>query len=123
MKVIDLLNKIANGEEVPKKIKWRDKIWTYNNKDQDYEVNDTDLLGYGFFIHRTLDFINDEVEIIEEKKIPEKLENYYDENLEEYVVETYIKGINYKEIFNSRYDEMIISKINEVLDYLKSKGE
>ena len=90
MQVIDLLNKIANGEDVPKKIKWRDKIWTYNNKDQDYEINDIDLLGYGFCNHRTLDFINDEVEILEEeKKIPEKLKNYYDENLEEYVVETY----------------------------------
>ena len=25
MKIIELLNKIANGEEVPKKIKWRNK--------------------------------------------------------------------------------------------------
>jgi hypothetical protein len=27
MKVIELLNKIANGEEVPKKIKWNNKIY------------------------------------------------------------------------------------------------
>ena len=29
MKVIDLLNKIANGEEVPEKIKWEDTIYEF----------------------------------------------------------------------------------------------
>ena len=29
MKIIDLLNKIANGEEVPKKIKYKGSIYTY----------------------------------------------------------------------------------------------
>ena len=31
MKLIDLLNKIANGKELPKKIKYRDKIWEYQS--------------------------------------------------------------------------------------------
>ena len=107
MKVIDLLNKIANGEEVPKKIKWRDKIWTYNNKDQDYEINDTDLLGYGFCNHKTLDFINDEVEILEEKKIPEK-----------------INISNFPRRNNSLKKTAIrLNEIIDYLDYLKSKGE
>lgn len=129
MKVIDLLNKIANGEEVPEKIKYDTKEMKYDRHKQDYlgyysNGNGEWLFQYLFDRCRnTKHFINDEVEIIEEKKIPEKLEKYYDENLEEYVVETYIKGVNYKEILNSKYDEMIISKINEVLDYLKNKGE
>lgn len=125
MKIIDLLNRIVNGEEVPKKIKYRNKIFIYDKDNQCYVVenyNEYYDLHMSLSNHKGTD-LNYEVEILEEKKIPEKLENYYDENLEEYVVETYIKGINYKEIFNSRYDEMIISKINEVLDYLKSKGE
>ena len=29
IKIIDLLIKIANGEEIPKKIKYRDNIWEY----------------------------------------------------------------------------------------------
>lgn len=29
MKIIDVLNKIANGEEVPERIKYGSVIWTY----------------------------------------------------------------------------------------------
>ena len=36
MKIIDLLVKIANGEEVPKKIKWEDTIYAYSESDKDY---------------------------------------------------------------------------------------
>ena len=81
MKVIDLLNKIANGEEVPKKIK-------YDTKEMEYDYNKQDYLGYysngnGEWLFQYLfdkcrnteHFINDEVEILEEeKKIPKKLE-------------------------------------------------
>lgn len=120
MKIIDLLNKIANREEVPKKIEYEGEIYEFNKNIHGYWGGKNKDCFRAMVNWR---YLNNEVEILEEKKIPEKLEKYYDENLEEYVVETYIKGINYKEMFNSRYDEMIISKINEVLDYLKSKGE
>lgn len=117
MKIIDLLNKIANGEEVPETIKYNNFIYKYDKYICDYDGDD-------LYLFDNTDKLNDEVEILEEeKKIPEKLEKYYDENLEEYVVETYIKGVKYQEIFNSKYDEIIISKLNEVLDYLKNKGE
>lgn len=36
MKVIDLLNKIANGEEVPKKIEWCNVTFKYNKYELDY---------------------------------------------------------------------------------------
>lgn len=121
IKVIELLNMISKGEEVPKKIEYEGEIYEFNKNIHGYwggKNNDS------FRAMVNWRYLNNEVEILEEEnKIPEKLEKYYDKNLEEYVVETYIKGINYKEIFNSRYDEMIISKINEVLDYLKSKGD
>lgn len=93
MKVIDLLNKIANNEELPKKIKWsgvkfylKDKIKYY-----DYE-ND---IGCSLFRHDTefyssLDMLNDEIEIIGEDKEIEEIKttinyyiNYEDERLNE----------------------------------------
>ena len=36
IKIIDLLTKIANGEEVPKKIKWENIIYAYSEYDKDY---------------------------------------------------------------------------------------
>ena len=68
IKIIDLLVKIANGEEVPKKIKFRNALWIYSEENQDYlEYNKdySDLFGYAFCNLKTLDFINDEVEIID----------------------------------------------------------
>ena len=36
IKVIDLLNKIANGEELPEEIKYDNTIWQYNKAKTDY---------------------------------------------------------------------------------------
>ncbi len=102
MKVIDLLNKIANGEEVPKKIKYDDEefVFTgYNSASKNYNNELEDLF-------EVLDgsMLNDEVEIIEEKKIPEKLN---------------------KQHFHKK-QRQLANKINEIidyLDYLKSKGD
>jgi hypothetical protein len=62
MKVIDLLNKIAKGEEVPKNIKYLDEIYEYSNNDKFYYQN-------GFSMYRNFysegNCLNDEVEIIE----------------------------------------------------------
>ena len=72
MKIIDLLNKIANGEEVPKEIKYNDDIYFYCKPCQIYELqSDKELCGEDLY-HR-IDNLNDEVEIIEEDKKIEKL--------------------------------------------------
>ncbi len=76
VKIIDLLNKIANGEEMPKKIRYRDKIWEFRQfrqDDVDYKNEDTYLFEYLFTYITTRHFINDEVEVIEENKKIEKL--------------------------------------------------
>ena len=70
MKVIDLLNKIANNEEVPKKIKFRDLILEW-----DYEYGDYKFIKTGnHFLHNGIApaILNTEIEIIEEK--PKKIE-------------------------------------------------
>ena len=70
MKVIDLLNKIAKGEEVPNKIKWADDEWSYSNgPSKNYLTDLEDLFS-------TIDGsnLNDEIEIIEEK--PKKIKEF-----------------------------------------------
>ena len=57
MRIIDLLNKIAKGEEVPKKIKWRDCIWEYDNFNQDYTHEEL-MLFEQFKSIRTKEFLN-----------------------------------------------------------------
>lgn len=66
MKVIDLLNMIANKEEIPKRIIYEDRVYHYDNQSFDYE-NDT--LGYFFeniFVFVNADSLNEEVEVIKE---------------------------------------------------------
>ena len=120
MKIIDLLNKIANGEEVPKKVKYRNNILYY-----DYEDNENNCFnatfnyydedgGHELFKEWDFDYLNDEIEIIEEEKKIEKMSEFYTEHITENGEMT--------EIFN-KHELAIINKINEIIDYLQSKGE
>jgi len=115
MKVIDLLNKIANGEEVPKKIKYNGTIYEkfdYNNKYYDVENNtrEKDILSEHL---ASESFYNDEVEIIEEPqehKIPEKFK-----------VHSWGDKDKYGSYVDSPFptNEELMNKINEILDYLE----
>ena len=81
MKVIDLLNKIANGEEVPFEIKLFGVTFYFNNEKKCYfskydKCNILDMHSHCLRNKGKL-LLNEEVEIIEEeKKIPEKLEEF-----------------------------------------------
>lgn len=67
MKIIELLNKIANGEEVPKKVRFAGIIFEYDEDDQMYNnYEHENICDYAF--------LNDEVEIIEEEKKIEKID-------------------------------------------------
>ena len=70
IKIIDLLNKIANDEEVPKKIKYNNETFTIREEKDDYANQ-----NYWFTDRFCLLDLNDEIEVIEDtpKKI-EKLE-------------------------------------------------
>lgn len=74
MKIIDLLNRIANEEELPKKIKYGSKIWEYEEASDDYKSGNLYLFENLFDYTKTSGFINDYIEIIEEPKKIEKLE-------------------------------------------------
>ena len=106
MKVIDLLNKIANGEEVPKKIKYGgfiyerferlDFTYCYKTSEGDYFEDDWMICN----------ILNMEVEIIEDTPKEDKKIEY---------IET-----NYDFVFDEQVQQdslrVITSKINEIID-------
>ena len=71
--VIDLLNKIANGEKVPKEIKINDHILIWNNIEKDYLMDGRgEYYTDRAFITPNYD-LNDEIEIIEEDESIERI--------------------------------------------------
>ena len=99
MKIIDLLNKIANGEELPKKIKWRNEI--YNLYEAESFINYKPESDGNWLLNQFLLKLNDEVEIIEEPKKIEKID----------ILEI---GKNIKD--NVKNDFYFAYKINEMID-------
>lgn len=87
MKLIDLLNKIANGEEVPKKI--RIDHWCYNFEWVDHLENYYDKkaeLDLMEVLSMSEEELNYGVEIIEEPKEIENPKNYEDfESIDDYI--------------------------------------
>ena len=141
MKIIDLLNKIANEHKVPEKIKFNDYEYLYHDKEHGYcrPAYDCTYICFDtdFNIYEVL---NDEVEILEEeprdievcgslftrseydklahseeeKKIPEKL--FF----------THISNYNDQSVINNNFNNYFKKTqetINQLIDYLKSKGE
>ena len=66
MKVIDLLNKSANKEVMPKKIKRGFANYEYDEKQQDYICKLDNMTLYLFGGFNLAKELNDEIEIIEE---------------------------------------------------------
>ena len=110
MKIIDLLNKISNGEEVPKKIRidhWCYKFeWIEHQSNYYDKHNEIDLMSCLSCDKEELNYEVHEIE--EEKKIPEKLNKLL--YREDYATQ------------NACIDD-IIRQFNNLIDYLKSKGD
>ena len=123
MKVIDLLKELENGEI-------NESIY-YVNGDFFYDLI---VIDKNLYVINTMTkqlellqskyiskFIRDNVELLrldnfeeileEEKKIPEKLEDYYLDKKGKYPIEL------------TMYEQILRNKINEIIDYLKSKGD
>ena len=101
--IIQLLNKIANGEEVPKKIKINNVIYEYRGYMYCTEkANYQDIEDY-LFGKWNFNILNEEVEIIEEDKEIEKL-------ILDDLIDT-------DEVIYDNFHNIEL-KINEIIDYL-----
>ena len=80
-----------------------------------FERKEYNLLAFLDVYTLDINSLNWEVEIIEEKKIPEKLSTWYSVEVKQSDEEN-VEYANYN--FETMY-----KKINEICDYLKSKGE
>ena len=122
MKVIDLLNKIANGEEVPKKIKFNFFKYEFNEEERQYKRNSEDL-DYGFGEDVILDIVlGDEVEIIGEGKKIKKIKVDYSPDIEEAIF--YDDGDKPDHcILGDAGTKLLIDKINEIIDYINKEDK
>ena len=117
MKIIDLLNKIAKGEEVPKQIKYCgvNYYWTGFN----YENSEASEVLFWACIYSEK-YINDEVEILDEEQEDKKIEtiNSFTSNVGA------VDGDNIEEYIHKLFEQELILyfKINEIIDYI-NKGK
>ena len=77
MKIIEILNKIANNEDVPKKIKYDDIVFKLN--EYNCYINDDDLIFIDS-LTQNLNNLNDEVEIIEDEELKMFEQEWFEEN-------------------------------------------
>lgn len=110
MTVIQLLNKIANGEEVPQKVLYDENEYSFVRRNRLFAkyIREPFDARVPYYLFTDVWSVYDEVEILEEPKgIPEKLSFV-------------LHGDDIAEIPSN---ELLMNKINEILDYLESKGE
>lgn len=113
IKIIDLLNKISNDEEVPEKIKINNVIYEYRGYMYCTEnANYQDIEDY-LFGKWNFNILNDEVEIIEEPKKIEKI-----------TVREKTLGFPSGEWTARNMDKAFAIKINELIDEINNlKGK
>ena len=114
IKVIDLLVKIANNEEVPKKIKYKDNVYYLGKNIVDLHTYQTEgsntTRKLSLIIDNEYLNLNDYVEIIEEPKKIEKIKSNGDEFYSNYI-DTWISKNK-----TDAYCEFLMNKINELID-------
>ena len=112
IKVIDLLNMISKGEEVPL-IKYRDKILHWNEEKDRFEDKD----GMNTLYEMDFSELNDEVEVIEEDKKIRKI-TLLGEEVKLGLVSNWLKDSTNNEEKIASCIECNAMKINEIIDYI-----
>ena len=103
IRIIDLLNKIANDEEVPQKIKYEDEEYTYDDFNEIYEKENHENLFKTLTYYKGF-CLNNEVKILDKEDKIEKLEKPNGYSAENYI-------------------EEMFDKINELIDELNKLKE
>ena len=119
MRIIDLLNKIANGEEVPKKVEYENVTYEFIEENRHYlaYINRKEIDNSRYLMYM-VDNLNDTVEILEEENKIEKIDKLdldYKSNIysDEY---TFRKEIMF-------YCDNLQSKINNLIDEINKLKE
>ena len=111
----ELLGLVKDGK-APKKIKYRQNIFGFIHSLADYKPDDITKYNGNYLLHylfeEEVNFLNDEVEIIEEPKKIEKIEK---PTKDEYL---YSNG---KELYEN--DMKVYDKINELIDEINNLKE
>lgn len=122
MRIIDLYNMVANGEQ-PNKFKYKDRWFAYSVDDKEFralkqEIYNGDYPEY-VYLSELIDLsnLNDEIEVIEE---PKKIEKISSE-----VIENSIWKKTDDNLYNLRLyiDKRLTYKVNEIIDYINSKED
>ena len=120
MKIIDLLNKIANGEEVPKRIRidhWCYKFeWVEHDSNYYDKHEDIDLMSC---LSMDKEELNYEVHKIEEDKKIEKLEIVHNGSANAYAL---LNEYGTKCAL-TKHSKVMCNKINEIIDYLNKENK
>lgn len=125
MKVIDLLQRIANGE-IPKTIVYDERYFTYDDKRQNYFAYDDSEIDWKYTV---MEYINDKIEIIEEKEMCHKCGKYPAEYNQTYCefclgISEEDKKIEKLEILpdNEHYSNAVLyGKVNEIIDKINKE--
>lgn len=111
IKIIDLLNKKANNEKMPKKFKYKNYIFELDDVNE-YTINKEKQVAFTELIQFNLKNLNDEIEILEDNiEEIEELDNWFVDERKEYR-EFDIQAINL--CFSKHRD-----KINELVKTVK----
>ena len=117
----ELLKLIKENKNLPKKIKYGNAIYVLQENQEDYAAwlyDNLDLLNDVILGHFNIeDAIYLELEILEEeKKIPEKIKIDNEDRIQALSTGNFVYKVN-------QPTKIIIYKINEIIDFLKSKGK
>ena len=110
------------AKKMPKKIKYEGYVWEYDKVAKDYYRNNIDgeyIYLFRDLFEKTIYFLNNVVEIIEENKKIEKIKILIDDINTEYVANDKGEKLSY-----SKSDLIFADRINELIDEVnKLKGE
>lgn len=141
MKVVDIINKIANDENMPRKIMYEGEVFEYRRDLDDYECYDEINDHYDYLLENPFgkaysEFYNDEIGIVKEKaekKLYELCKTMYEEDKEiekglkpfgEYWEEINIVGCDLKEaqeVYLDRLSKIVIELVIAVNELKKGK--
>lgn len=120
MKIIDLMNKVANDEDMPRRIIYEDLEWEYRRDLDDYEYYDEDRNWHEYLFENPFgkaysELYNDEIEILDHYEKNNKIEKL------EPLQKEWLSLDDIKFTF-SNSEMIIVNKINEIIDCI-NKGE